>query len=67
MTKSATPHYGVIFYIESADQLQKAAEKNGKADWTMDLELKDNKGEIVSLVNGIWQLRKIPKGSSPRL
>jgi thioesterase domain-containing protein len=41
-----------------AAAIQEAAEREGKKDWTMDLELKDEGGEVVSLVHGIWQLRK---------
>jgi hypothetical protein len=34
------------------------AEANGKADYSMDLELKDEDGEVCSIVHGTWQLRK---------
>ena len=29
-----------------------------KADLTLNLELKDADNQVVSLVNGIWQIRK---------
>ena len=45
---------------EEAHAIQEAAEREGKKDWTMDLELKDANGEVVCLVRGIWQLRKLP-------
>jgi len=45
---------------DEARAVQEAAEREGKKDWTMDLELKDAQGEVVSLVRGTWQLRKIP-------
>ncbi len=35
------------------------AEENEKADFPLELELKDESGVIVALVNGTWQLRKI--------
>jgi thioesterase domain-containing protein len=43
-----------------AAAIQAEAEREGKKDWAMDLELKDADGAVVSLVTGIWQLRKIP-------
>lgn len=42
-----------------AREIQEAAEREGKKDWAMDLELKDARGEVVSLVHGTWQLRKL--------
>jgi len=33
-----------------------------KADFTLDLELRDTSGEAVAVVNGVWQIRKIPEG-----
>jgi hypothetical protein len=39
-------------------RIQTEAEANGKADFTLNLELKDADNQIVSLVEGIWQLRK---------
>jgi hypothetical protein len=47
---------------EEADKIQKEANEAGKADFTLDLELKDTNGEVVSLVHGVWQIRKIPEG-----
>ncbi len=47
---------------EEADKIQQEAEEAGKADFTLDLELKDTNGETVCLVSGIWQIRKIPEG-----
>jgi acyl-coenzyme A thioesterase PaaI-like protein len=37
---------------------------DGKADFHLELELKDASGEIVSLVSGTWQIRIIPDGMS---
>ncbi len=36
------------------------AEKNGKADIVFNLELKDFHEEVVSVMSGIWQIRKMP-------
>ncbi len=47
---------------EEADRIQQEAEEAGKADFTLDLELKDTNGEVVSSVHGIWQIRKVPEG-----
>jgi hypothetical protein len=52
----------VSFGKEEADAIQADAELNEKADFTLDLEIKDQENEIVSIVNGIWQIRKIPEG-----
>ena len=47
---------------EEADRIQQEAEEKGKADFTLDLELKDANNETVSTVHGVWQIRKIPEG-----
>ena len=47
---------------EEADRIQQEAEDRGKADFALDLELKDANGDTVSSVHGIWQIRKIPEG-----
>jgi len=46
---------------EEAKKIQAEADEKGKADYTMDLEIKDESGEAVALVNGLWQIRKNPK------
>ncbi len=51
----------VSFTKEEADKIQAEAAENGKADFTLDLELKNTGGEMVSLVSGIWQIRRIPE------
>lgn len=38
--------------------IQDEAEAKGKADWKMDLEIKDQAGEVCCLLQGVWQLRK---------
>jgi thioesterase domain-containing protein len=35
------------------------AEVKGKADWKMDLEVKDQAGEVCCLLQGVWQMRKV--------
>jgi hypothetical protein len=47
---------------QEAEAIQQEAEEKGKADFALDLELKDTNGERVCEVNGIWQIRKIPEG-----
>ncbi len=46
---------------EEADKIQTEAEENDKADFTMELEIKDANNETVALVNGVWQIRVIPE------
>lgn len=43
---------------EQIERLQKTADKTGKADWAMDLDLKDEQGNICCLVRGNFQMRK---------
>ena len=47
---------------EEADRIQKEAGEKGKADFVLALEIKDASGEVVSIVNGTWQIRKMPEG-----
>ncbi len=46
---------------DEAESVQAAAEENGKADFVMDLEIKDVNEKVVSIVKGTWQIRKIPE------
>ncbi|MBU3918240.1 DUF4442 domain-containing protein [bacterium] len=46
---------------EEADRIQAEVEANGKADFAMELEIKNTNNETVALVNGIWQMRTIPE------
>ena len=50
-----------------ARRLEAEAEENGKADYELNLELKDQNGEIVAKVSGVWQIRKIPEGMDPQM
>ena len=47
---------------QEAGRLEAEAEKKGKADYELNMELKDQNGETVAEVNGTWQIRKIPEG-----
>lgn len=51
----------VSLSAEEAAEIEQAAEKEGKKDWIMDLELKDIHGEVCSIVHGTWQIRKFPE------
>ncbi|MFZ2417470.1 MAG: hypothetical protein WAW22_03000, partial [Smithellaceae bacterium] len=42
--------------------IQGEAEAKGKADWKMDLEIKDQEKTVCSLIQGVWQLRVISEG-----
>jgi thioesterase domain-containing protein len=42
-----------------AEQIKSITDETGKADWVLDLELKDEKGDVCSIVHGIFQMRKI--------
>ena len=42
--------------------IQAEAEAKGKADWKMDLEIKDQAMTVCSLIQGVWQLRVISEG-----
>ena len=52
---------------EDAKRLEAEAEENGKADYELKLELKNESGETVAEVSGTWQIRKIPEGMSPQM
>jgi thioesterase domain-containing protein len=41
-----------------ADAIQREVEAKGKADWKMDLEVKNQAGEVCCLLQGVWQMRK---------
>jgi len=47
---------------ERVTEIQGRVEEEGKADFRLDLEINDISGETVSLIQGTWQLRKIPEG-----
>lgn len=43
---------------EEIQRLQSEAQANGKADYTLQLQLMDSSGEVVAISCGIYQLRK---------
>ena len=45
---------------EQVDHILAEAEEKGKADFSLEMEIKDAAGEVVAIVNGTWQIRKIP-------
>jgi len=46
-----------------AERLEKMAEDTGKADWVLNLELKDEQGKTCCIVNGNFQMRKVQAGA----
>jgi thioesterase domain-containing protein len=44
------------------DAIQAEAEAKGKADWKMNLEIKDQAGTVCCLLQGVWQLRIMNEG-----
>ncbi len=43
---------------DEVNAIQKEADEKGKADWKMNLEIKDQAGVVCCLVQGTWQMRK---------
>jgi acyl-coenzyme A thioesterase PaaI-like protein len=50
---------------EEASRIQAEALEKGKADYVLNLELEDADGEVVSIVEGTWQVRAMSKGKGP--
>lgn len=44
---------------EDAAEIQARADRDGKADYEWECELKDDTGEVVALTKNVYQLRKI--------
>ena len=44
---------------EAVEAIQKEADEKGKADWKMNLEVKDKYGQVCCLLQGVWQMRRI--------
>lgn len=42
-----------------AQRIREEAEKNGKAEFTLECEIRDQHGEVVATTRGIYQLRTI--------
>ena len=47
---------------EMVDQVQKEAEENDTADFYLEMDITDANGEVVAIVKGTWQIRRIPEG-----
>ncbi len=45
---------------EEVERISREADEKGKADYSLDLELKDESGQVCCIARGTWQLRKIP-------
>ena len=45
---------------DEAAHISARADEKGKADFSLDLELKDESGQVCCTARGTWQLRKIP-------
>ena len=43
---------------EDAERIRKTADETGKSDWLLNLELKDSQGDVCTIVNGVFQIRK---------
>jgi acyl-coenzyme A thioesterase PaaI-like protein len=52
----------LIMSEEEIKRIQDEADKNGKADFVLDLEIKDTQEKAVSTLHGVWQIRKFPEG-----
>ncbi len=50
--------------VEQVEEMLENVESKGKADYHLELELKDEKGETCCLVQGTWQMRKRPTAKS---
>lgn len=48
--------------MDEAAAIEKNVAENGKADFSLALELKDVNDSIVAIVNGVWQVRSLKKG-----
>lgn len=42
-----------------AEQIKSITDETGKADWVLDIGLKDTKGDICCIAHDIFQMRKI--------
>ncbi len=43
---------------EDAERIRKTADETGKSDWLLNMELKDSQGDVCTIVNGVFQIRK---------
>ena len=49
----------MVMPASEAERIEAEAEKNGKAEFVLEGEVKDTNGEIVTVSRGIYQLRAI--------
>jgi thioesterase domain-containing protein len=49
----------MVISVSEAKRIEEEAEKNGKAEFVLEGEVKDTNGVIVSVSRGIYQLRSI--------
>jgi len=49
----------MVMPVPEAERIETEAEKNGKAEFVLEGEVKDANGEIVTVSRGIYQLRAI--------
>ncbi len=49
----------MVMPVSEAERIEAEAEKNGKAEFVLEGEVKDTNGEIVTVSRGIYQLRAI--------
>ena len=44
---------------EQAERIKKITDETGKADWTLDMELKDEQGNVCCIAHADFQMRKL--------
>lgn len=49
----------VVMQPEEVAQIEKETLEKGKSNFDLNLEIKDEQGEVCSTLNGTWQIRKI--------
>ena len=49
----------MVMSVSEVKRIEAEAEKNGKAEFVLEGEVKDTNGEVVSVSRGIYQLRSI--------
>lgn len=52
---------------ETVEALTREVESKGKADFPLQLEIRDATDEVVATVNGTWQIRALPSGMTSPL
>ena len=44
--------------VDEVNAIQREADAKGKADWKMNLEIRDRAGVVCCFLQGVWQMRK---------